>query len=216
MKQTSYLLWCLLLLGCSQAAAPNVQEGVRNSARQDPKSTPQPTDSSASEKNSTPADTIRIFFEGVVDGNAEQARSALVMNEKVEDYLMAHIDVVRAMDQFAKVDHEKFGEGGMPIGLMRQSMMGSLDEIETVMISETRAECMVSPPNPMILVKSPDGWKIDFTDKAFEQLLELAPNTYRDTAKMLDSIRESILNGTITSRSESREEMNRLIAEYGL
>ena len=66
----------------------------------------------------------------------------------------------------------------------------------------------------MVLVKSPDGWKVDLTGEA--ELLEFGAKTFNDTAQMMDQIREKILDGTIASRAESREELKRLKRELGL
>ena len=93
-------------------------------------------------------------------------------------------------------------------------MLSRLENIEPVMIGDDRAECMINPPNPLVLVKSPDGWKVDLTRET--ELLEFGPKAFNDTAKMMDQVREKILDGTIASREESREELKRLKRELGL
>ena len=87
-------------------------------------------------------------------------------------------------------------------------MLKSLEDIEPVMIGDDRAECMINPPNPLVLVKSPDGWKVDLTGET--ELLEFGPKAFNDTAKMMGEVPEKILDGTIASREESREELKRL------
>lgn len=165
----------------------------------------------------TPLDAVRNFFEGIVDGKVDQAQSALVITDDVTDYMMANIVAIQAMDNFALADNKYFGEeGAMPIGFMRSSMLGSLDNAETIMIDEEHAECIVNPPLAMKMVKHADGWKIDFTGPDSKQLLEMVPPTFRATAKMFDRVRTGIVDGTIDTRKAARQELKKLKAAYGL
>lgn len=229
MKQNYHLLLCLLLFGCSQAVGQVTVEEAQTADPQDAHGKVQPAEDQEAapeqvdgadnkpapeEENSRPIKAIHNYIYGMVDGDVEQAKSALVMNDEIEAFLLSNIEVVRAMDEYAKVDQEHFGEGGIPAGFMRRSMLSRLENIEPVMIGDDRAECIINPPNPLVLVKSPDGWKVDLTGEA--ELLEFGAKTFNDTAQMMDQIREKILDGTIASRAESREELKRLKRELGL
>jgi hypothetical protein len=215
MKQLAFFL-CLVLMGCSQGNSLLETEPPPNKSFLANSKADQAANFNSNKNNSTPTKTVKNFFEAVLEGDVEQARSTLVMNQKVEEYLNANIDLVRAMDEFAEMDNRFFGEGGMPIGLMRRSMMSKLEKIETVVVNDNHVQCMVSPPKPFDLVKLSDGWKIDLTGKSAEQLLKLAPPTFRDTVQMLDRVRQGVEDGEITSRSEARKEISRLKVELGL
>ena len=75
---------------------------------------------------------------------------------------------------------------------------------------------MLAPPNPLKLVRSANGWKIDFTRPEYKPLLDNSPSVYSKTSRMFDEVREGVEAGTITSRDESRKEIGRLTQEYGL
>lgn len=239
MNRNYLLLFGLLLFGCSQAVGQVPEERAQKSTLQEGHETVRPSEDSQPsqqgdslekvpdradqtdegtdkpvEDNSTPIKAIHNYIYGIVDGNVERAKSAMVMNNEVEVFLLSNIEIIRAMDEYAKVDQEHFGEGGMPVGFLGQAMLSRLENIEPVMIGDDRAECMISPPNPLDLVKSPDGWKVDLTGET--ELLESGSKAFNKTAKMMDQVREKILDGTIASRAESREELKRLRREFGL
>ena len=67
-----------------------------------------------------------------------------------------------------------------------------------------------------VLVRDADGWKIDFTGSESEQLLEMVPKVFGDTAKAFNQVRAGILDGTLKTRDEARQELKRLKAKYGL
>ena len=168
-------------------------------------------------KSPAPIDAVRNMFEGVVDGNIEQAKAAVVLDDDTTAYLMSNIALIRAMDDFARADNEYFGaEGAMPVGLMRGPMLSSVDNTKTVFIDDTHAECTVKMPNSMKMVKRGDDWKIDFTGPESAKFLEQATEVFGTTAKMFDQIRAGILDKTLKSREACRQEMKRLKAKYRL
>ena len=152
-----------------------------------------------------------------MNDNFDQAKSAVVFDEKVKSYLVANIESVRAMDNFAKADNEHFGkEGAVPVGLMRTTMLHKLEGAKAVFIDDDHAEVSMGSPLPMKLVRHADGWKVDFTGPESEQLLEMVPKVFGDTAKMFNQVRAGILDGSIKTRDEARQEISRLKAKYGL
>ena len=234
MRPLFYLLFCLILIGCGQQESSSPETDTPQSPTQpieqiknettvasQPKSDAKAQAAVGSPKvehsNSTPIEAVTNFLEGIVNDNFDQAKSAVVFDEKVKSYLVANIESVRAMDNFAKADNEHFGkEGAMPIGFMRTTMLSKLEGAKAVFIDDDHAEVSMGSPLPMKLVRHADGWKVDFTGPESEQLLEMVPKVFGDTAKMFNQVRAGILDGSIKTRDEARQEISRLKAKYGL
>lgn len=229
MRPLFYLLPCLILIGCGYRETSSTETDTSQPVQQINNETTvaEPegeakiqaaVDSPKGEySNSTPIEAVTNFTEGIANDNLEQAKSAVVLNEKVKSYLKANVEAILAMDNFAKTDNEHFGtEGAMPIGFMRTTMLRSLEGAESVLIDADHAEVTINPPAAMKLVRRADGWKIDFTGPESEPLLEMVPKVFGDTAKVFNQVRADILDGTIKTRDEARQEVKRLKAKYGL
>ena len=232
MRPLFFLLPCLILVGCDQVTCSPETDGSQpptQSAQQTENETTVASQPEGDTKiqaaaggpkveysSSTPIEAVTNFTEGIVNDNFDQAKSAVVFNEKVKSYLKANIEAVRAMDGFAKADNEHFGkEGAMPIGFMRITMLRSLEVAKSVLIDANHAEVTVNPPTSMKLVRQADGWKIDFTSPESEQLLETVSKVFGGTAKGYNQVRAGILDGAIKTRDEARQELKRLKAKYG-
>ena len=234
MRPLFYLLPCLILIGCGHQETSSPETDAPQPPTQPTEQTDNETtvvsqregdtkiqaavDSPKIEYSSaTPIEAVTNFTEGIVNDNFDQAKSAVVFDEKIKSYLVANVEAVRAMDNFAKADNEHFGkEGAMPIGFMRTTMLHKLKGAKSVLIDDDHAEVTMGSPLPMKLVRDADGWKIDFTGSESEQLLEMVPKVFGDTAKAFNQVRAGILDRTLKTRDEARQELKRLKAKYGL
>ena len=215
MKPICQLLCCILLVGCSSGEKPVVETQIKQTAAEN---TPDEANAAAPEPSPdipNPMDVVHKFYDGIFKGDIEQTRSVLIMNDQVENYLQANIEVVEAMDRYAEVDKEYFGGGGMPKGMMKKIMAGRLEKVEATIIDDEHAEVLIAPPTPLKLILAADGWKIDFTQKESVELLDSAPETLGNNRRVLDEVREGILAGTFISRAEASKEMARLKKKYG-
>lgn len=233
MRLLFYLLLCMILVGCGRQATPSDSDDPPSSMQSEQTSSERTVAEKVEESvaeaqvadaapkveyaNLTPIDAVTNFIEGIVNDNFDQAKSAVVFDEKVKTYLMANIESVRAMDGYAQADNEYFGkEGAVPVGSMRTSMLKRLGNAKAVLIDDDHAEVTLGSPTPMKLVKHADGWKIDFTGPESEKLLEMVPRVFGDTAKVFNQVRQGIVDGTIKTREEASQEMKRLKAKYRL
>ncbi len=196
----------LLLVGCRKDTAHPSNDAQYS-----------PTAETLTNAIETPEEAIQQFFAGIADGDRSKAFSAAVSNEAVEDYIDANINLVQASDAFARVENERFGvEGGVPVGALSNSLLARIENLKLELIDDNTANWAKNPSRPLVVRKTKQGWKIDFTTPQFSEFLQMATSAFSDSARLFDEIRGSISNGDIESRAEMRKEMARLKHEFGL
>jgi hypothetical protein len=210
------VLVLIALAGCTSSSDRDNNDVASQSSDHDP-----PATSGAGNPtfvNDTPEAAARNFFGGIANNNIDQAKSAVVpINDEMVLYLQANIDLIRAMDDFARADAEAFGaEGSPPVGSMQANLLNAIDTSEPVPLDDSRVEWAFNPASPMLLTKTTDGWKIDFRDPKYDDYLRSARTTFEVTARVFDEVRQGILAKRITSRDEARKELGRLREKHNL
>lgn len=84
------------------------------------------------------------------------------------------------------------------------------------MVDETHAIWPLKKNNPLELLKTDDGWKVDLGGPKQAEFLNLAVSVMTNAARAWDETREMISDGRIDSRNAARKEVARLKEKYGL
>ena len=164
----------------------------------------------------TPDEVVERFFKGMVEGDREKSASAIVVNDAALAYIDANILQLQAFENFARTDAEFFGEGGIPVDALAKGILQNLDTVVVEMVDETHAIWPLKKNNPLELLKTDDGWKVDLGGPKQAEFLNLAVSVMTDAARVWDETREMISDGRIDSRNAVRKEVARLKEKYGL